>query len=137
MDIEVTGIDQAMEIFAKLSDDLESLGNIASNPFFQQEAAELVAENESEVWATKGGAIGEDWDGNTLVDTGLLRGSMTNPSALRVRVIGNMLEFGSNVPYAGWVNDNYTFASLTPQKAEEAAELIERWLVSEGTLIWE
>jgi phage gpG-like protein len=135
--IETTGIEETKDIFSKLARDMESLQTIASDPFFEQGLRELIAENESEVWASEGGSIGESWNGNTLVDTGALKASMTNPNALRVQVQGNIITFGSNVSYAGFVNDKYVFAGLSPAKAAEAAELIERWLVSEGTLIWE
>jgi hypothetical protein len=135
--IETTGIDQTKEMFNKLENDLSSLLSIASNPFFEQQAKELIAENNSQVFSSDGSSIGENWNGNTLVKTGALRASLTNPGALRVQIQGNLLTFGSNVPYAGFVNNNYIFAGLSPAKAAEAAELIERWLVQEGTLIWE
>lgn len=46
----------------------------------EAETRQAVKENFEEIWATKGAAIGADWQGNDLVRTGRLYSIMTDPA---------------------------------------------------------
>ncbi len=136
MGFEVKGMDQLLQMLDDLESDLNSLGMLAEEPSFVQMATDLVGQNMDEVWASKGSAINESWNGNTLVKTGNLRNSWRNPNSLRVSVQGNIITFGSNVSYSPYVNNTYTFIGVTNRTQNEAAGLVDKWLQQNGKLNW-
>ena len=82
---------------------------------------ELVRENFRDIWDSEGDAIGEDWNGLTLVRSGNLRASWEEASVLP---IPGGYRITTPVPYSSFVNDRYTFVALTEQTADELAEFV-------------
>lgn len=128
MNITITGLDQLESIVEDLKTDLMSLDNYLSNEV-DEDLRAIIAGNFEQIWATKGSAIGEDWNGRTLVDTGALRNSLTNPGELMVTVQNGLITFGSNVSYAPYVNAMYTFEGLTPEAVSQIDNLVYNFLI--------
>ena len=137
MSIEVEGIDDLLKMLDDLESDLTSLGMLPEEQSFVNLATDLVAKNFQEIWASDGAAIGENWGGNSLVGSGRLRNSFTNPTALRVSVQGNTITFGSNVPYASYVNNTYEFIGITQASAQGGSEIVDQWLRENAKLNWD
>ena len=96
-----------------------------------------MADNFGDIWVTKGRAIGSDWNGKTLVQTGNLRDSLRNEMRLRVRRVGpNLLVFDSSVFYAQYVNSLYRFYGITDEAEGDMASAVGAVLRKKGKLNW-
>jgi phage gpG-like protein len=135
MDIEIKGLNNLMDLVSDLSQDLENL-DLYLEQDFDDDMRGIISENYEQIWRTEGAAIGEDWDGHTLVKTGRLRNSLTNPGSLQVRVQGDLIIFGTNVPYAPYVNAMYTFEGLTPEAVGKMDDLVGDFLKQRTILNW-
>jgi len=80
--------------------------------------------------------IGEDWEGHDLVRTGNLRNSLTTASRIRVTRVGSLVFFGSDVSYAEYVNDDYTFIGLSDPAQQAINNVVTQWLEVKGNLPW-
>ncbi len=118
-----------------VQDDLEGLENYIDRGM-ELDLRNVVAESYTDIWRTRGAAIDSDWNGNDLVQSGRLRNSLTKPSALVVRRSGNVLTFGTAVPYGKYVNERYRFEGLVPGTEERIAELIEEYMDTRTKLNW-
>lgn len=136
MKIEIDGMDELLGMLDDLESDLTSLGMLPEEHTFVNLMTDLVANNFAEIWNSQGSAIGESWNGRTLVDTGNLRGSYKDPTALRVTVSNDTITFGSNVSYAPYVNDMYQFIGITQATAANSANIVDQWLRENGKLNW-
>jgi phage gpG-like protein len=90
---------------------------------------QVLAESFEDVWSSEGQAIGEDWNGRTLVQTGRLRDSLTSPVVLRING-GWRVE--TRVPYASFVEDRYRFMALTDEAAQRIAQYVAENLLGDG-----
>lgn len=124
------------DVIRDLTSDMGGLQQYLRSTGFETELRELVGQNFEVVWSSKGAVIGENWDGNTLVDTGNLRDSLTTPGRLNVTQVGDRLVFSSDASYAPYVNARFSFYGLSPQTESAIVELINRWLKTYGQLRW-
>lgn len=111
-----------------------------------ERARQLLIRNETEVWATSGGALGARWaaaaepdrkvDSRLLVASGALRASLTGSGAGSVH--RTTLEFGTSVPYG--VFHQYgipgrlparEFLGVAPNVAREILRLLEQAIADE------
>ncbi len=137
MKIEIEGMDELLGLLDDLDSDLTSLGMLPEEHTFVNLMTDIVADNFSEVWNSQGAAIGESWNGRTLVDSGNLRGAYSSPTRLVVSVQGDTITFGSNVPYAPYVNDLYQFVGVTQGTAADFGNAVDQWLRQNGKLQWD
>lgn len=117
-----------------LQHDINLLQNLLNDRVFLDELTQLIEESYEEIWDTEGGAIGEDWNGNTLVDTGNLK--MAATKTLDVTVSSSDVFFTVNIPYASFVNDLYKFNAITPDTPKRVEDLIKSYLARYGKLAW-
>ncbi len=137
MKIEIEGIDEMLGLLDDLESDLVSLGMLPEERTFVDLVTDIVAENFSDVWNSQGAVIGESWNGNTLVDSGNLRGAYSSPTRLAVSVASDTITFGSNVSYAPYVNDLYEFTGVTQGTAADFGNAVDQWLRQNGKLQWD
>lgn len=133
LDINLSGLNR---IFDNLTGDVSEFSQWLRSSEFQSELREIMGENFEIIFDSDGGAIGSDWDGNDLVDTGALKESLTNPSRLKVQVSGDRIIFSSDESYAPYVNDRYKFYGVAPQTQNKIVDLIENYLPRRGKLQW-
>tara|TARA_R100001198_G_C5239095_1_gene216451 strand:+ start:1907 stop:2320 length:414 start_codon:yes stop_codon:yes gene_type:complete len=136
MKFQIEGMDELLGLLDDLESDLTSLGMLPEEHTFVNLMTDVVAENFSEVWDSQGAAIGEFWNGRTLVKSGNLRGSYSSPTRLRVSVQGDTITFGSNVSYAPYVNDMYTFQGITQSTSGKVSGIVDKWLQENAKLQW-
>ena len=128
-------LSQLEAVIDDLNHDLGLLQELEDNQVFRAEVQKILQKNFTDIWATRGAAINESWDGHTLVQTGNLRNSLTT-NRLQIRVIGNRLYFESNVSYAPYVNDLYRFYGITPTAADALDDAVSEVLKKNGKLRW-
>ncbi len=95
---------------------------VASSDFVG-ELRDLIADNFADIWAARSG--GAAWDGNSLVDTGRLKSSLSDPGSVDVDVTTSGIRYGTDVPYSDYVNDKYPFMELQSSTQRKIADLIE------------
>lgn len=134
--LSVTGINDVKDWVELAQRDLLLLANINDDAFYIDQLREIIAGNFQSVWNSDGSIIGEDWDGNDLVRTGNLRNSLTSASRIRVTRVGSLVFFGSDVSYAEYVNDDYTFIGLSDQAQQAINNVVTQWLEVKGNLPW-
>jgi len=94
--------------------------------FFESSAlssyvTEVLGESFTDVWDSRGAAIGQEWGDVTLVQTGNLRASLVSPVVTRL-TSGWRVE--TTVPYASFVNDRYEFMGLTDEAVRRIGEYV-------------
>jgi len=134
--LSVTGINDVKEWVELAQRDLLLLANINDDAFYIDQLREIIAGNFQAVWSSDGSIIGENWDGNDLVRTGNLRNSLTSASRIRVTRVGSLVFFGSDVSYAEYVNDDYTFIGLSDPTQQAINNVVTQWLEVKGNLPW-
>ena len=128
---------ELIELVDDLEHDLNMVKDIADDDTFVEELRSIMADNFGDIWVTKGRAIGSDWNGRTLVQTGNLRDSLRNEMRLRVRRVGpNLLVFDSSVFYAQYVNQLYRFYGVTDEAEGDIASAVGAVLRQKGRLNW-
>ena len=128
---------ELVELVDDLEHDLNMVKDLADDDTFVEELRTIMAENFSDIWVTKGQAIGSDWNGKSLVQTGNLRDSLRNEMRLRVRRVGpNLLVFDSSVFYAQYVNSLYRFYGITDEAEGDMASAVGAVLRKKGKLNW-
>jgi hypothetical protein len=128
---------ELVELVDDLEHDLNMVKDIADDDTFVEELRTIMADNFGDIWVTKGRAIGSDWNGKTLVQTGNLRDSLRNEMRLRVRRVGpNLLVFDSSVFYAQYVNSLYRFYGITDEAEGDMASAVGAVLRKKGKLNW-
>ena len=128
---------ELVELVDDLEHDLNMVKDIADDDTFVEELRTIMADNFGDIWVTKGRAIGSDWNGKTLVQTGNLRDSLRNEMRLRVRRVGpNLLVFDSSVFYAQYVNSLYRFYGITDEAEGDMASAVGALLRKKGKLNW-
>ena len=128
---------ELVELVDDLEHDLNMVKDIADDDTFVEELRTIMADNFGDIWVTKGRAIGSDWNGRTLVQTGNLRDSLRNEMRLRVRRVGpNLLVFDSPVFYAQYVNSLYRFYGVTDEAEGDIASAVGAVLRQKGKLRW-
>ncbi len=136
MEFSISGMDSLIKMIEGLEEDLSAIANLPQEPEFVEMLTDVAVDNYIDIFESKGSAIGESWNGNTLVKTGALKRSLTNQSAINVVIQGDLITFGSNVSYAPYVNDMYSFVGITQSAADQGAEVVGKWLVENGKLRW-
>jgi len=132
----VTGINEVKDWIEFAQRDLLLLADINDDSFYIEQLREIIANNFRSVWSSDGSIIGEDWDGHDLVRTGNLRNSLTTASRIRVTRVGSLVFFGSDVSYAEYVNDDYTFIGLSDPAQQAINNVVTQWLEVKGNLPW-
>lgn len=128
---------ELVELVDDLEHDLNMVKDLADDDTFVEELRTIMADNFGDIWVTKGRAIGSDWNGKTLVQTGNLRDSLRNEMRLRVRRVGpNLLVFDSSVFYAQYVNQLYRFYGITDEAEGDMASAVGAVLRKKGKLNW-
>ena len=128
---------ELVELVDDLEHDLNMVKDIADDDMFVEELRTIMADNFGDIWVTKGRAIGADWNGRTLVQTGNLRDSLRNEMRLRVRRVGpDLLVFDSSVFYARYVNQMYRFYGVTDEAEGDIASAVGAVLRQKGKLRW-
>jgi len=128
---------ELVELVDDLEHDLNMVKDIADDDMFVEELRTIMADNFGDIWVTKGRAIGSDWNGRTLVQTGNLRDSLRNEMRLRVRRVGpDLLVFDSSVFYARYVNQMYRFYGVTDEAEGDIASAVGAVLRQKGKLRW-
>jgi hypothetical protein len=128
---------ELVELVDDLEHDLNMVKDIADDDTFVEELRTIMADNFGDIWVTKGRAIGSDWNGKTLVQTGNLRDSLRNEMRLRVRRVGpNLLVFDSSVFYSQYVNSLYRFYGITDEAEGDMASAVGAVLRKKGKLNW-
>lgn len=135
MDIDIKGMRSVIDIFQNMKEDLAALDTYLAGPVVS-DLRGIVAENYQDIWSSKGAAISSDWNGNTLVKSGRLRSSLTNPSRLVVRQSGGLISFGTSVPYGKYVNNMYRFEGLTAEAVGQIDDLVEDFLDNRTQANW-
>ena len=97
----------------------------------------IVIENFDRVFDTEGSNIGENWDGNSLVDSGRLKVSLTSVGEIGIQVSGDTIIFSSDVPYSSDVNNKYSFYGVDSEFNEELSALVTEYLNDKGKIDWE
>lgn len=93
--------------FVNVLNNVSAFFNRVLESFLDERMSELnayVNEHGERIWATQGANIGADWQGNTLVDTGALRDSMSSVQLMRM---GDTLVWASDLDYAEYVDERY------------------------------
>ena len=96
----------------RLKHDVQLVQRAMTDQQFVDHIRDIIKQNFKDVWASQGAAINENWNDNTLVDTGNLRSSLTT-NRIQLRVVNGVLTFESDVSYSSFVNSAYTFYGLT------------------------
>lgn len=135
MDISITGWRNVRQVFENIQDDLDNLDAYLAGPVIN-DLRDIVADNYQEIWSSKGAAINSNWNGNTLVKSGRLRNSLTNPNQLQVRQAGGLISFGTSVPYGKYVNGMYRFEGLTADAIDKIDDLVEKFLDTRTKANW-
>jgi hypothetical protein len=74
------------------------------------------------IWNTEGKAIGSNWNNNTLVKTGTLKGYMTGPQG--ITITNNIISKDNYPPYGDYVNNRYNFMGWTEDAARRIFRII-------------
>lgn len=119
-----------------LEHDIMLVEQAFKNPEFVASLKQIIGDNFTIIWATEGSAIGEDWNGNTLVRTGNLRDSLRRPDRLQVRLQGTTISFGSDASYAAFVNALYRFMGFVSGTEDRIVELLNEYVRINGKLNW-
>ena len=135
MNITITGWRNVEQVFENIQDDLENLDAYLAGGVVD-DLRDIVADNYQDVWSSKGAAINSNWNGNTLVKSGRLRNSLTNPNQLQVRQAGGLISFGTTIPYGKYVNAMYRFEGLTAEAIEQIDDLVEEFLDTRTKANW-
>lgn len=135
MDIKITGWRNVEQLFEDIQDDLQNLDAYLAAGVIN-DMRDIVADNYQDIWSSKGAAINSNWNGNTLVKSGRLRNSLTNPNQLVVRQTGGLISFGTSVPYGKYVNDMYRFEGLTADAVDQIDDLVEEFLDNRTKANW-
>lgn len=135
MNITITGWRNVEQVFENIQDDLENLDAYLAGGVVD-DLRDIVADNYQDVWSSKGAAINSNWNGNTLVKSGRLRNSLTNPNQLQVRQAGGLISFGTSVPYGKYVNAMYRFEGLTSEAIGQIDDLVEEFLDTRTKANW-
>ena len=84
--------------------------------------AEVMGENFREIWETQGAAIGADWQGMDLLDSGQLFRTMASGVTVEA-VLPVMISVRAPSPY-GFVNMKYPFLGITETTRERLSNLL-------------
>lgn len=87
----------------------------------------MVNENNERVWATQGTNIGGNWEGNTLVATGALKGSLVNASLM---IVGDSIVWSSDLDYAEFVDQKFKIYGADDKLLMDIAEGFVQWFDS-------
>ena len=134
--MSMINFDELDLILQALKHDVELIEGLTSNDKFLRALEALVLENFDRVFNTQGRNINEDWDGNSLVDTGRLKLSVTSSGEIGIQVIGNTVVFSSSVAYASYVNDKFRFVGVDDEFDSDLSDMVSRFLKTEGKLQW-
>ena len=133
--ISFSGFDDVIKIFDNLNDDLRMLSKLETDPRFLADLKVILSENFDEIWSSQGGAIGENWKGNDLIDSGELKASFKSGN-IEVTVTADGITFGTSVNYAKYVNEKYRFMGITGSTDEKIAQLVIKYLQTYGKTNW-
>jgi hypothetical protein len=134
--ISFSGIESLTANINKVVSDIASLDSILSDPKFISDLRVVIAENYDDIWDSQGAAIGEDWNGRDLIQTGRLKASLTVPGQIDIQIFGDSIVFGTTVPYATDVSQGITFAGITNETPNAISELIAKYLNENGQADW-
>ena len=87
--------------------------------------------NAQTIWNSEGAAIQEDWNGRTLVRTGLLRASA---SSATVTLAGSRITLTHGPFYAQFVANRYTFSGLS--RMLPSGETLGDVILNNATVDW-
>jgi len=122
------------DVFDDLRLDAFLLQDLADDPQFRNDIQEIIGENFELIWNTRGGAIGADWNGNDLVDTGALRNSMVNSPSFTI--VGDTIIFNAGTSYGVFVNDMYEFMDITKEARSKLDNAVINYLIRNGKFNW-
>lgn len=140
-------LSELQSVVDNIQHDLDFLKGLINDPEFERCVREIVARDEASTFSTHGGNLGTDWGPYaassdragqpvTLIRTGALHRSLTIGQNLNLYIADDAMYISSEVPYAKYVDANYTLVALSDGSLGEIDALVKRLLIQHGRLNW-
>lgn len=97
--------------------------------FLQREISIIFQSHNIRIWQTKGGEIGSDWQGHTLIDTGKLFDSL-NSEQIEISGNGTKLVYTSNVDYSKYVDEKYGIYGFSSTLEIQLDTVIRKFIIT-------